>query len=159
MLFVIAQEKWLRNEVEKEEPAMKSLIVVYSYHHNNTQKVAEAFAKVLDAQIKTPQQINPEELQDYDLVGFGSGIDSGKNYNELLDFAERLPQVSQTRRHLYSQPLECQSAFQVNSDWKSTQANVIRPLKKLFNLKATRLLMSLVVRVSTLTSFSNILVD
>ena len=64
---------------EREFP-MKTLIVVYSYHHNNTQKVAEVFAKVLDAQIKTPQQINPEELQDYDLVGFGSGIDSGKNY-------------------------------------------------------------------------------
>jgi flavodoxin len=59
---------------------MKTLIVVYSYHHNNTQKVAEVFAKVLDAQIETPQQINPEELQDYDLVGFGSGIDTGKNY-------------------------------------------------------------------------------
>ena len=102
MLFVIAQEKWLRNEVKKEEPAMKSLIVVYSYHHNNTQKVAEAFAKVLDAQIKTPQQINPEELQDYDLVGFGSGIDSGKNYKELLDFAERLPQVTDKKTFVFS---------------------------------------------------------
>ena len=73
---------------EREFP-MKTLIVVYSYHHNNTQKVAEVFAKVLDAQIKTPQQINPEELQDYDLVGFGSGIDTGKNYKELLDFADK----------------------------------------------------------------------
>ena len=48
---------------EREFP-MKTLIVVYSYHHSNTQKVAEVFAKVLDAQIKTPQQINPEELQE-----------------------------------------------------------------------------------------------
>ena len=142
---------------EREFP-MKTLIVVFSYHHSNTQKVAEVFAKVLDAQIKTPQQINPEELQDYDLVGFGSGIDSGKNYKELLDF-EKDYLKSQGRRHLYSQPLECQSAFQVNSDWKSTQGNVIRSLKKLFNPKGTRLLMSLVVRVSTLTSFSDILVD
>jgi flavodoxin len=38
-------------------------LVVYSYHHNNTQKVAEVFAKVLDAEIKTPQQTNQEELQ------------------------------------------------------------------------------------------------
>jgi flavodoxin len=102
MLFVIAQEKWLRNEVEKEELAMKTLIVVYSYHHNNTQKVAEVFAKVLDAQIKTPQQINPEELQDYDLVGFGSGIDTGKNYKELLDFADRLPQVTDKKAFVFS---------------------------------------------------------
>ncbi len=55
---------------------MKSLIVLCSYHHNNTQKVAEAMAKVFDAQIKSPQQTSPEELQEYDLVGFGSGVKS-----------------------------------------------------------------------------------
>ena len=64
---------------------MKSLLIVFSYHHNNTQKVAEAMAKVLDAEIKTPQQTNPEDLQKYDLVGFGAGIDSGKHYKVLLD--------------------------------------------------------------------------
>ena len=41
---------------------MKSLIVVYSYHHHNTQKVAEVFARVLDAEIKTPQQTKPTEF-------------------------------------------------------------------------------------------------
>jgi hypothetical protein len=30
-------------------------------------------AKVLDAQAKSPQQTNREELNQYDLVGFGSG--------------------------------------------------------------------------------------
>ena len=59
---------------------MKSLLVVFSYHHRNTEKIARVFAKVLDAQMKTPQRINPEELQDYNLIGFGSGIDSGKHY-------------------------------------------------------------------------------
>ncbi len=44
----------------------------------NTQKLAETMAKVLDAQTKTPEQSNPQELQEYDLIGFGSGIDSGK---------------------------------------------------------------------------------
>ena len=81
---------------------MKTLIVVNSCHHNNTQKVAEVFAKVLDAQIKTPQQIDPEELQDYDLVGFGSGIDTGKHYKELLDFADRLLQVTDKKAFVFS---------------------------------------------------------
>jgi flavodoxin len=62
---------------------MKSLIVLVSYHHNNTQKIAEVIAKMLNAQIKLPQQTNPEDLKQYDLVGFGSGIDSGKHYSEL----------------------------------------------------------------------------
>jgi flavodoxin len=71
---------------------VKSLIVVFSYHHMNTQKVAEVMAKVLDAQVKSPQQTDFEEPSQYDLVGFGSGVDSGKNYKELLDFARNLPQ-------------------------------------------------------------------
>ena len=81
---------------------MKSLIVLYSYHHNNTQKIAEVISKVLDAEIKNPQQTDPEELQNYDLVGFGSGIDSGKNYPELLDFASKLPQVANKKAFVFS---------------------------------------------------------
>ena len=81
---------------------MKSLIVVFSYHHKNTQKVAEVMAKVLDAEIKAPQETNPEELQQYDLVGFGSGIDSGKHYKELLDFAHNLPQVTNKKAFVFS---------------------------------------------------------
>jgi len=75
---------------------------VYSYHHNNTQKVAEVMAKVLDAEIRTPQQTNPEELQKYDLVGFGSGIDSGKHYQVLLDFADKLPQLKDKKAFIFS---------------------------------------------------------
>ena len=81
---------------------MKCLIVVYSYHHNNTQKIAEVFGKVLDAQVKSPQQTNPEEVLNYDLVGFGSGIDSGKNYKELLDFADKLLQVTDKKAFVFS---------------------------------------------------------
>ena len=42
---------------------MRSLLVVVSYHHKNTEKIAKIFAKVLGAEIKTPQQIKPEELK------------------------------------------------------------------------------------------------
>ncbi|MHA1915565.1 MAG: flavodoxin family protein [Promethearchaeota archaeon] len=81
---------------------MKSLLVLYSYHHNNTEKVAKVFAKVLDAQIKTPQQINPEELQDYNLIGFGSGIYGAKHHKLLLDLADTLPQVTNRNAFIFS---------------------------------------------------------
>ncbi|MBS7633524.1 flavodoxin family protein [Candidatus Bathyarchaeota archaeon] len=81
---------------------MKSLLVLYSYHHNNTEKIANVFAKVLDAQIKTPQQINPEELQEYSLVGFGSGIYGGKHHKFLLDLADKLPQVTNKKAFIFS---------------------------------------------------------
>lgn len=81
---------------------VKCLLVVFSYHHNNTQKVAEVMARMLDAEIRAPQQISPEELQKFDLVGFGAGIDSGKHYRALLDFADKLPQVDNKSAFIFS---------------------------------------------------------
>jgi len=84
------------------ELPMKSLIIVFSYHHMNTEKVAKVFAKVLDSQITTPQQTAPEKLEDYDLIGFGAGIDSGKHYTPLLDLADKLPQVNNKNAFIFS---------------------------------------------------------
>jgi flavodoxin len=81
---------------------VKSLIIVFSYHHKNTHKVAEVMAKVLDAKVKSPQQIVLEELSQYDLVGFGAGIDSGKHYKVLLDFADKLLHVDNKNAFIFS---------------------------------------------------------
>ena len=59
-------------------------------------------AKVLDAQIRTPQQTDPKELQEYGLVGFGAGIDSGRHYKPLLDFADKLTQVDNKNAFIFS---------------------------------------------------------
>lgn len=81
---------------------LNTLIILFSYHHNNTEKIAKVFAKVLDAQIKTPQQTNPQELQKYNIIGFGAGIDSGKHYKPLLDFADKLLQVDNKPAFIFS---------------------------------------------------------
>ncbi|MGZ8937372.1 MAG: flavodoxin domain-containing protein, partial [Halobacteriota archaeon] len=81
---------------------MESLLVLYSYHHNNTEKIAKVFARVLDAQIKTPQQVNLEELQEYSLIGFGSGIYGAKHHEYLLDLADRLPRVTNKKAFIFS---------------------------------------------------------
>jgi flavodoxin len=89
------------NGVMEAKPG-KCLIIVYSYHHNNTAKIANVFAEVLQAQVKTPDQVAVEELEEYDLIGFGSGIDSAKHYKELLDLAEQLPEVSRKSCFIFS---------------------------------------------------------
>jgi flavodoxin len=81
---------------------MKSLIICFSYHHNNTQKIAEVITKVLNAQIRTPEQTSPEELQKYDLVGFGSGIYNYQHHTSLLDLAEKLPSVNNKKAFVFS---------------------------------------------------------
>lgn len=81
---------------------MKSLLIVFSYHHMNTEKVAKVIAEVLEAEIKTPQQTEPEDLLEYDLVGFGSGIDSDKHYRVLLEFADELLHVNNKKAFIFS---------------------------------------------------------
>ena len=88
--------------MEKMTKPIKSLLVVFSYHHNNTEKVAKVFANVLNAQIITPQQVDPKDLQEYDLVGFGAGIDSGKHYKVMLDRVDKLLQVENKNAFIFS---------------------------------------------------------
>lgn len=81
---------------------MKSLIILYSYHHHNTEKIAKVFAKVLGAEIKWPNEIQPEDIQNYDLIGFGSGIYSAKHQESLLELADELPEVNNKNVFLFS---------------------------------------------------------
>jgi len=91
---------------------IKSLVVVYSYHHKNTEKIANVIAEVLGAEVKTPQQVKPEEIAEYDLIGFGSGIYDLIGFGSgiysatfdpsVLDLAGRLPQVNNKKAFLFS---------------------------------------------------------
>lgn len=80
----------------------KSLIIVYSYHHMNTEKIAQIFANVLKADIKTPDQVTEENIKDYDLIGFGAGIDSGKHYKPLIVLANNLSNVKNKNAFIFS---------------------------------------------------------
>jgi len=81
---------------------MNSLILLYSYHHNNTEKIANVFSSVLDAPVKKTEDVTPEELNEYDLVGFGSGIYSDKHHPSMLEFVDRLPIRSGKKAFLFS---------------------------------------------------------
>jgi flavodoxin len=81
---------------------VKSLVVVFSYHHGNTEKIAHAVANVLDAPVKTPRQVTPDEIREYDLVGFGSGIYSATFDPSVLDLADRLPNTAGKKVFLFS---------------------------------------------------------
>ncbi|MFW9976259.1 MAG: flavodoxin domain-containing protein [Candidatus Thorarchaeota archaeon] len=77
-------------------------MVLDSIHHKNTEKVASVFSRVLDAQIVTPQQINHEELEDFSLIGLGSGIYYEKHHRALLEFADKLTPVTNTKAFIFS---------------------------------------------------------
>lgn len=81
---------------------MKTIIILCSYHHKNTEKVAQRIAEVLGARIVSPQQINPQKLPDFDLIGLGSGIYDAKHHQKLLELADHLPSVNGKRVFLFS---------------------------------------------------------
>lgn len=80
----------------------KSLLVLYSYHHHNTEKVAKVIAPVLGAEIKWAEDFNPKELKEYDLIGFGSGIYGGIHHKTLLELADKLPETTDKKAFIFS---------------------------------------------------------
>ena len=81
---------------------MKSLILLYSYHHNNTEKIAEVFSRVLDAPIKRTGDVTPQDVSGYDLVGFGSGIYSDKHHPSMMEFVDHLPHEPGKKAFIFS---------------------------------------------------------
>jgi flavodoxin len=86
----------------REVRRSRTLLVVSSYHHGNTMLLARAMAEAIGADILAPEAASPELLRDYDLVGLGGGIDSGRHYRPLLEFAERLPKVDGRPAFIFS---------------------------------------------------------
>ncbi|MEN6341021.1 MAG: flavodoxin family protein [Methanospirillum sp.] len=92
-----------KDEIETgRSAALRSLVVVCSYHHGNTEKIARAIAEVLGAPVTTPQQATPEKIAECDLVGFGSGIYSATVHPSLLDLADRLSRAENKKAFLFS---------------------------------------------------------
>lgn len=81
---------------------MNTLILMHSYHHGSTQKIGEAIADVLNAKVQTVAEADVNELQNCALIGFGAGIDSGKHYKPMLEFAKTLPPGKDTSAFIFS---------------------------------------------------------
>jgi flavodoxin len=81
---------------------VKSLLVVFSVHHDNTRKIAEVFAEALGAQTRGPLEVDSDELSEYDLIGFGSGIYGEKHHQSLLDLADRLAPAADKKAFIFS---------------------------------------------------------
>lgn len=81
---------------------MKSLIVCYSYHHMNTLKVAKAMGEVLECEVVTPEEVEDTYFENFDLIGFGAGIDSAKHYPKFIEFANELNEVNEKKCFIFS---------------------------------------------------------
>jgi flavodoxin len=81
---------------------MKALIIYISVHHGNTERVAKVMANILDADLLQVERVDASMLEQYDLIGFGSGVYFGKHHNSLLDFVDKLPMMRNKKAFIFS---------------------------------------------------------
>ena len=81
---------------------MKKLVIYSSVHHGNTEKVAKAMAQALKAEVIKAESVDVKTIQDYDLIGFGSGIYGGKVHKSMLKLIENLPEMQNKRVFVFS---------------------------------------------------------
>ncbi len=81
---------------------MKALLIYVSVHHGNTEKVAVSMANILNADLLQVKQADAAKLEQYDLIGFGSGVYFGKHHASLLDFIDGLPTVRNKKAFIFS---------------------------------------------------------
>lgn len=69
---------------------MKILMIVESKHLGNTMKIAKAMSEVAPITITNTEKAKQYKLEDYELVGFASGIYAWRHDKKLLDFARAI---------------------------------------------------------------------
>ncbi len=81
---------------------MKVLIVYVSIHHRNTERVARAMADVLNAEMVQVSEASAGLVEEYDVIGFGSGIYFGRHHGSLLGFVDDLPVCKDKKAFVFS---------------------------------------------------------
>ena len=79
------------------------LMILYSGSDGNTRKLADAIADELNATIYEPGEagVVPDDIKNYESIGFGSGIFSSQHHSLLLEFAKNLPKVENKRARIF----------------------------------------------------------
>ena len=81
---------------------MKTLILFHSEHHGNTKKVADVIGKTLGAEPVPAPELHSRKADEYDLVGFGSGIYYGKFHDSLYRAVEDLTDQKGKKAFVFS---------------------------------------------------------
>ncbi len=81
---------------------MKTLIVYHSFHHGNTAKIAKVFADELNAKMVKTEDKETNNWDEYELIGFGSGIYNGRHHKSILHAVEKLPTVKGKKAFVFS---------------------------------------------------------
>lgn len=81
---------------------MKSVVVYSSKHHMNTEKVAQAIAGELKADIRKVTDVKPADLDGYELIGLGSGINGFDVHPEMHALVDGLGEAKGRKAFVFT---------------------------------------------------------
>jgi len=81
---------------------MKILIIYHSEHHQNTEKIAKVMAIKVGAEIIKAKDVNHIDINNYDILGFGSGVYNGRLHSKLTEIIEKLPHQNNKKSFIFS---------------------------------------------------------
>ncbi len=81
---------------------MKTLVIYHSEHHGNTEKIAKTISTALNTELLRSQNIDIDNIHEYDLIGFGSGIYYGKFHQDVYSFVDKLPEQGEKKSFIFS---------------------------------------------------------
>jgi flavodoxin len=81
---------------------MKIAIIYKSVHKGNTKKIAEAMNSVLNAELFDVKDFDIKNIDNYDLIGLGSGIYFNKHHDNIMKFAKNLPETREKKVFVFS---------------------------------------------------------
>lgn len=81
---------------------MRVLIIYHSEHHQNTEKIARTMATKIEAEFKEAKDVNTEDINDLDILGFGSGVYNGRLHKDLSEIIDNLPYQDNKKSFIFS---------------------------------------------------------
>ena len=81
---------------------MKVLIIYHSEHHQNTEKIARTMAAKIEAELKEAKDVNTEDINNYDIIGFGSGVYSGRLHEDLSKIIDKISYQHNKKSFIFS---------------------------------------------------------
>ncbi len=64
--------------------------------------ISKNSANIINAKIVKVDDANPEDLAEYDLIGFGSGIYNYKHHKDLIEFIKNMPSMNDVKVFIFS---------------------------------------------------------
>ena len=81
---------------------MKVLIIYHSEHHQNTEKIAAAMAEKIEAELKEAKEVSAGDINNYDIIGFGSGVYNGRLYRDISEIIDKIPYQNNKKSFIFS---------------------------------------------------------